>query len=139
MTYEAIVQQQTAAFNNHDEAAFASGYAPDAVVTDPQYPEPLRGKDAIGRDIADFFTAFPDCSAEIKRTVGNDGSYAMEVEMKGTHSGPLLGPTGLVPATGRSVRFPAGIFARLDGNGRIVEEHRYYDLAGQLAQLGLMQ
>jgi hypothetical protein len=29
-------------------------------------------------------------------------------------------------------------FAKLDGGGRIVEERRHYDLAGLLAQLGLM-
>jgi hypothetical protein len=28
---------------------------------------------------------------------------------------------------------------RLDGQGRVAEERRYYDLAGVMSQLGLMQ
>ena len=41
----------------------------DAVVVDPQYPEPLRGRAAIERDIADFLRAFPDLGMEVTRTV----------------------------------------------------------------------
>jgi hypothetical protein len=37
------------------------------------------------------------------------------------------------------VAFPIAGVIDLDESGRIREEHRYYDVAGQLSQLGLMQ
>lgn len=39
----------------------------------------------------------------------------------------------------RRMEMRAAFFARLDSQGRIIEERRYYDVAGMLAQLGLMQ
>ena len=49
-----VLDEQVAAINAHDVARFVSFYAEDAVVVDPQYPEPLRGRAAIERDIVDF-------------------------------------------------------------------------------------
>jgi hypothetical protein len=59
--------------------------------------------------------------------------------MTGTQKGPLNGPGGHIPATNRKVSMNAAIVGRIDAHGRIVEEHRYYDLAGVMSQLGLMQ
>jgi len=48
-------------------------------------------------------------------------------------------PTGHIPATTNGSRFPAVSSPGSTGEGRIIEEHRYYDLAGMMSQLGLMQ
>src|SRR5262245_5482767 len=57
---EETVRKQESAINAHDARAFAACYATAATVTDPFYPEPLAGRDAIEKDMADFFTALPD-------------------------------------------------------------------------------
>ena len=132
-----VPDEPVAAINAHDIAGFASFYAEDAVVVDPQYPEPLRGRAAIERDIADFLRAFPDLGMEVTRTVVDGPVTAVEATLTGTHDGPLALPTGEVPATGRRLRFPMAFFDRLDEEGLIVEERRYYDLATQQEQLGL--
>jgi steroid delta-isomerase-like uncharacterized protein len=139
MATEDIIRLQFEAFNRHDTAAFADCYAANAVVADPQIPEPLRGTAAISKDIGDWFAAFPEIEARITRTVIDGTAYAAEWTMQGTHKGPLVMPDGHVPATGKPIRITVATIGRLDDQNRIVEEHRYYDLAGVMSQLGLMQ
>lgn len=140
MSVESLARKQLEAFNRRDSEAFTSCYSTDAAVSDPQYPEPLRGASAIGKDIEAWFTAFPDVRAELSRTIGTDEGYATEWTITGTHKGPLLMPDGSnVPPTEKSVTFAAAMVGRLDRNDRIAEERRYFDLAGVLGQLGLVQ
>lgn len=61
-----------------------------------------------------------------------------ELVFSGTNTGPLVLPDGTaVPPTGRVVRFPLRMFNRVDTDGKIVEEHRYYDPASIIQQLEL--
>ena len=127
------------AFNQHDSAAFAAYYAPDATVRDPQYPEPLRGREAIRKDMDEFFRGFPDMRANLRGPILEDGqTVSFEASFVGTQQGPVPGPLGEIPATGKRVEMNGAIFVRLDNDGRIAEERRYYDLAGMLGQLGVL-
>lgn len=127
------------AFNRHDAAGFAALYTVGAVVYDPQYPEPLKGQEAIRKDVEAFFKAFPDARISIITTISGEDKdiAASELELTGTHQGPIVTPAGTVPATNRRVSMRVGRFVRVDPQGRIVEESRYYDLAGMMQQLGL--
>jgi steroid delta-isomerase-like uncharacterized protein len=133
------VQQQVEIWNSHDVKAVGASYAENAVVHDPAYAEPLSGRAAIEKDASDFFTAFPDLRFEATNIVSSGDTIAIEGKASGTHTGPLNLPTGLVPATNKRVEFTIGIFTVLDSMGLAREERRYYDVAGQLQQLGLMQ
>jgi steroid delta-isomerase-like uncharacterized protein len=139
MSTEDIINSQLDAFNRRDAAAFAGCYAAQAEVADPQFEEPLKGTEAIAKDIGAWFEAFPDIEAKVVRTVVNGTSYAAEWAMNGTHKGPLVMPDGHVPATGKPVHIAVATVGRLDGQGRVAEERRYYDLAGVMSQLGLIQ
>jgi steroid delta-isomerase-like uncharacterized protein len=136
---EEFVRRQESAWNSHDVARIAADYATNAVVRDPAYPEPLKGTEAVKKDASDFFAAFPDLKVQVKKFIADGDTIAMEGAASGTHTGPLPLPTGLIPATNRRLEFQIGIFMTLDASGKITEERRYYDLAGQMAQLGLMQ
>ena len=60
LTPEEVARKSIDAFNRHDRAAYAALIAQDAVAYDPVYPEPLRGKNAIMRDLdASFLPRFP--------------------------------------------------------------------------------
>jgi hypothetical protein len=54
-----------------------------------------------------------------------------------THTGPLVGPAGEIPATGRKLelQFCDVFIAR---GSRFAEHHIYYDQVTFLTQLGLM-
>ncbi len=132
-----LVQELVERFNGHDAAAFAAAYAPDATVHDPQHGEPLRGRDAIERDIADFFTSFPDIQNTVQVTLESDDVIATRSTMTATHGGPLAGPEGEIPPTGQPVRIEVAVFSRVNEDGQVTEEHRYYDLAGLVEQLAV--
>lgn len=133
-----VIEEQVAAINDHDAARLALVYSPHASVRDPQSPEPLRGRDAVEQDASVFFTAFPDLRAEVTSTVVEGLTYAVELTLTGTHTGPLPLGADEAAATGRTLTFPMAYVSRLDDDGRVRDEQRYYDVAGQLQQLGLL-
>jgi steroid delta-isomerase-like uncharacterized protein len=139
MTGEEVTRKFAEAFNRHDSAAAAALYATDAVVYDPFYPEPLKGRQAIQQDAEDFFRAFPDAHMALRTNFDNGNTNASEVSVNATHKGPLATPNGDIPATGRSLKFDGGGFTRRNDKGEIVEERRYYDAGGILEQLGVGQ
>jgi len=130
----------TEGINAHNIDAATNVYASDAVAYDPMYPEPLRGRDAIRKDTATFFRAFPDLRFEILSIVDKDErNGAAEIRMTGTHTGPLESPTGEdIPPTKKRIELKAAVFGRLNDRGEIVEERRYYDVGTMLRQLGLV-
>jgi steroid delta-isomerase-like uncharacterized protein len=132
-----VHQDWAAAVNQHDADSLASLYAPNAVSRDPAYAEPLEGRDAIGKEMGDFLRAFPDLRVELSSVLENASTYAVEAIFNGTHGGPLRTDSQEIPATGRPIAMRAAGFYRLDGQGRILEETRYYDLNGLLGQLGV--
>jgi hypothetical protein len=46
-------------------------------------------------------------------------------------------PGGAIGATGTTIELNCAEFIRVDGDGLIVEHHRYFDVASFLGQLGL--
>jgi steroid delta-isomerase-like uncharacterized protein len=138
-TVKQVVASQFETINRHDTRTFASVYRPDAKVSDPWYPEPLSGADPLAKDFEDFFVAFPDLAFTLTRVFADGDEYGAEFTFSGTHKGPLVGPSGHVPATNRHIEVRGAVFGRVDGEGRIAEERRQYDVAGMMSQLGLVQ
>ena len=132
-----VLEEQLAAINAHEAARLAAFYSEDAVVRDPQYREPLHGRAAVANDSLAFFTAFPDLRAEVTCSVVSGSTLAAEMTLAGAHTGPFALPSGAVPPTGRPLRFEMAFFNRIDDQGLIADERRYYDVADQLEQLGL--
>lgn len=135
MSGKDVVREWTEAVNRRDAEGFAALYAPNAILRDPMYPEALEGRDAIRRDIEDFMGGFPDLHAVTRSVMESGDSYAAEATLAGTHRGALPTPAGEIAPTGKRIELNGAVFCRLDGRGRILEESRYYDLAGLLAQL----
>jgi steroid delta-isomerase-like uncharacterized protein len=123
------------AVNAHDAKAFAATYAADAVVHDPLYPQPLKGRDAIEQDMVELLRAFPDARFTIGPLFQDGETVAGEYTLRGTHLGPLASPDGEIPATGNSINNSGAVFSRFNADGEVIEERRYYDAAGLIAQI----
>jgi steroid delta-isomerase-like uncharacterized protein len=139
MSYSKTIQDMTGLFNNHNIKDLSANYADDAVVHDPLYPEPLRGKAAIENDWVEFLRSFPDIKSEVRTIVESDNTVATEYNMRGTNTGPIVTPEGELPASGKIIEMSVGIFSRFGESGKIVEERRYYNVAALMEQLGFTQ
>jgi steroid delta-isomerase-like uncharacterized protein len=131
------VQRALEALQRRDTAALGALYAPDALVMDPLYDQPLRGREAVEKDMQDLLRAFPDMSFSLRSLIVDGNLEAAEWTLRGTHSGPLAGPNGEIAATGRQVELRVATFTRYNARQEAAEESRYYDIAGWMQQLGI--
>jgi steroid delta-isomerase-like uncharacterized protein len=139
VTGEDVARMLTDAWNSHDAARLAGVYTQDATVLDPFFTEPLEGREAIEKDASDLITAFPDITFRLTNVIVDGQTVAVEAMISGTNTGPLQLPTGLIAPTGRRLEFSASGFSDISEMGKIREERRYFDVAGLLSQLGLLQ
>ena len=56
---------------------------------------------------------------------------------KGTQTGPLGGPQGAIPPSGKQQVTPAALFFTFQGN-KIKESHQYFDSMTLLQQIGAL-
>lgn len=139
MAAEDIAKRWVELLNRHDVNAMAEIFAPDVVVYDPGQTQPLRGREAWQRNAEQFWlAAFPDMQARMINFLSQGDTAAVELAFSGTNTGPLPGPAGPIPPTNKRFEFSGVGVWRLDAQGRILEERRYYDTASIMRQLGLI-
>jgi steroid delta-isomerase-like uncharacterized protein len=132
------IQRTLDALNSGDADAFAKEFSDTTILIDPAFPQAIVGRDGVRKDVEGFFAAFPDLQATLGRVFVSDQEAAFEIAFRGTHTGPLEGPGGDIPPTGKRIDMGVGIFARFGADGRVVESRRYYDQLALLTQLGLL-
>jgi predicted ester cyclase len=84
-----------------------------------------------------FAAAMPDGRHTLTSTIRDGDSLAVEGCWTGTHTGPLAGPGGEIPATGRSVTLPFCAVATVR-DGRVATVAIHFDQLAMLGQLGLV-
>ena len=113
----------------------------DAVLTaDAEMSSPLGDRLSVPAwlDVnRSFAVACPDGRHAISDVVDGGDRFAIEGIWTGTHTGPLAGPAGEVPPTGRSVVLPFCGIATRRGD-RIAAVTVHLDQMTMLDQLGLL-
>jgi steroid delta-isomerase-like uncharacterized protein len=130
-----LVQQHYDGMRDGDFDSGMAVFTPDCVTSDPGGGPMDR---AQARTYAEAFkAAVPDARMEIRRVVESPGVCVVEGTFVGTHTGPLVGPAGELPPTGRPVALEyCDVFVERDG---LIAEHRiYYDNMDMLGQLGAL-
>lgn len=134
---KAVDDFRQAMFVDRDPAALARLYSDDAVLLDPGADGPIRGNQAIAAYHAAYLRAFPDLGAETRNVFGSGDWFAAELHVSGTHTGPLeVEPGHTLAPTGRKVDLDVCWVGRLAADGRLVEDHTYYDSAAFAALVG---
>ena len=127
-------------WNRHDTEKFLSYCDEKIVWKDLSNPEPFKGKDGARKFFSQWLTAFPDLNIKVINSFANTDSIAVEVEFSGKNTGPLkMGEMPETPATNKQVTASKGSYFGWVKDGKFTEVHTYPDLAGMMAQLGLMQ
>jgi len=122
------------AWDRHDGAALASFFVPDGVYEDTTLHIRSEGREAIRKYVDNLAEEFSsDYRSAMGQPVITDSAYAVEWVMSGIHdrSGPVL------PATGKKFEI-RGVSIGTIRDGKVVENHDYYDMATLLGQVGLM-
>jgi steroid delta-isomerase-like uncharacterized protein len=140
MSPEVHVTRTLDAWNRRDVAAYTSSFAEDAVLHDPFFPEPTKGRDALAELAHGLWSSFSDVRWELNGPViadGNRAAFVVAIQM--THDGPLPMPDGsVIDATGEKIAFDSAIFWTFDDDGLVVEERGHFDATAIALQLGLV-
>jgi steroid delta-isomerase-like uncharacterized protein len=126
------------ALNERNWDLFNERHADDVVSYSPFAAEPTKGIDPHRQLMKGLIEAFPDFRMEPERSFGQGEWVSAEYIMTGTHKGLLIRPDGTkIPPTNKSVRIPVSSTMRFK-DGRVVEEHIYWDRLAMTEQLGLV-
>ena len=68
----------------------------------------------------------PDAQGTVTNSFVSGNTVTLEITWKGTHTGPLIGPAGTIPASGKSQTTPAAWVLEFDGE-KISESRHYFD------------
>jgi predicted ester cyclase len=84
-----------------------------------------------------FKVAFPDLTGEVVRLITSEQEAAAEIVWTGTHTGPLVTPTGTIPPTGKPITVHATKVFVFAGD-RIAYSRHYWDMTELLGAIGAM-
>jgi ketosteroid isomerase-like protein len=132
-----VVQEFYERFGEGDLDAAVAVFSPEVRITDPGLGT-VKGLDALRGYLNGLKGPVPDARAIVERMFEIDDTVIVEGRFTGTNTGPLPGPDGDLPPSGRTVDLPFADFARV-ADQRIVEYRTYYDQLSLLTQLGLKE
>jgi predicted ester cyclase len=131
-----LVERLFAVIDSHRWADVDTVLHVDARIVSPLFPEGVPPDGWVEHNRS-FAVAVPAARHTITHAVVDGERCAFEALWTGQHTGPMAGPGGEVPASGRSISLPfCGVAAARDG--RISELTVYFDQMAMLAQLGLV-
>ena len=125
------------AFNRADWPRFQAMMAPDVVYQETGTLRRVQGDARYVELCQGWKQALPDVTGTIERSLAEGSTVAQELTWQGTHTGPLPGPGGTLPATGKVVQVQASFWLTSQG-GRVTEAHHHLDVLSLLQQLGAL-
>jgi steroid delta-isomerase-like uncharacterized protein len=117
--------------------AYKSDLAKNAVYEEISTRAIVKGADEYVAFVQRWMKAFPDLKANVLGAYASGDRVFVEVEWSGTHTGPFEGPFGAIAPTNKRGSLRAAMAFRVE-NGKIVENHHYFDVLSVLTQLGVI-
>ena len=96
-----------------------------------------KGIAEVEKYLQGWWTAFPDATVTVSNVVSEGDQAVGEMTYSGTQTGPMTGPAGEIPPTGRSVELKGAAWITIR-DGKIARFNGYYDTMSMMVQLGLM-
>ena len=129
------VSDSIASYAKRDFDGAMAIYADDAEVSDPTGK--YIGKLEILSQLKSWKTAFPDAKSEVTNQITDGDRVATAFTFRGTHTGTLAGSMGTIAPTGKHVEVKMELVNWFRG-GKVHRARESFDLAGLLAQLGVV-
>jgi steroid delta-isomerase-like uncharacterized protein len=130
-----LARKQIEAFNAGDWEQLRAMLASDARYDELGTQRKIEGREMIVELFRGWKTAFPDAAGEVTSAVANGDKAALEITWTGTHTGPLEGAEGTIPASGKHQETRAACFFTFQGD-KIKESRHYFDSLTLLKQIG---
>jgi steroid delta-isomerase-like uncharacterized protein len=130
-----LARQWFQAIQDHDVDGAVQLLDPDVDFYAPAAQ--FKGTEAVRPFLQGYVDGFPDARFELSNVFASGDRAMVEARYVGTNTGAMQSPTGEMPPTGKSVDLPFAT-AFLIRDGRIAEQHAYWDQMAFLGQLGLI-
>jgi steroid delta-isomerase-like uncharacterized protein len=132
-----IAREAVEAFNTSDWERSKAILAPDYVLNELGTQRRIEGPDAAIESMQGWKEAMPDVVGTVTNTFVSGNTVTLQITWEGTQTGPLEGPMGTIPASGKRQVTPAAWILTFEGE-RIKESHHYFDMVTVLTQIGAM-
>jgi steroid delta-isomerase-like uncharacterized protein len=132
-----IVRAHYDAFNQRNIDKSLSLVTDDVMWKNIPFNVNFSGKAGYREFLENWTKGMPDCKVEIVNVFAGEEWTAVEFIARGTHTGPLAGPQGPIPATHKKLDLRFCELLRIK-DGQIDLAHLYFDAATMLRQLGLL-
>lgn len=123
------------AFNRDNWEAVGAPLAPNAVYKEIGTGRQLDGPEAMVEAWQGWKTALPDATGTVTNAIASGDTVLLEISWEGTQDGPLAGPGGTIPPSGKRQVTPAAFVCTFEGE-KIREIRHYFDMLALLQQLG---
>ena len=130
-----LARENLEAFNAGDWQRYRVPLAPDAVHEEVATKQRMQGPDQIVQLAQGWKQAFPDARGTIKNAFASGDKVALEITYEGTQTGPLAGPGGTIPPSGKRAVVQGAQVITFQGD-KIKEIREYFDLMTLLQQIG---
>jgi predicted ester cyclase len=133
---EQLIRRQIEHWNRREFDAWEAALAPTVEFLVVPEGMTIVGARPAREYTAGWATAFPDAVVEVTALLATARGVAVEFLFRGTHTGPLSGPTGIIEPTSRYVEVRV-CYVQDIGEGLIRRIRAYYDTATLMRGLGL--
>ncbi len=125
------------AFNDGDWERTVALLTRDSLYNEVGTQQRLRGPEEIIRSLKGWKEAMPDVKGTVTSALATNGVAVLEVTWEGTHTGPLAGPAGTIPASGKRQSTASAWIFEFEGD-KIKESRNYFDMLSFLQQIGAL-
>ena len=124
-------------FNKRDLDGVRSSATADLVWEDVAANRKIEGADQVIEACQVWIVALPDMYATVVNSfVCGANVVCDETIVRGTHTGPMQTPAGVIPATGKSVEIRTCRVIEIEDD-KVKSIREYYDQMTMMQQLGL--
>lgn len=131
----ALIDEHLKIWNERNIALVDKCFSQDCVFENSVSHGPRVGSEAFKNQLSYEFKALSDINLKLKDVFIKDDKIAMILTWTATHSGPLVLPTGTIPATGKIIKSSSVNIARV-ANGKFVEYRFYFNPLDIILPLG---
>jgi steroid delta-isomerase-like uncharacterized protein len=116
--------------------AVRAGCTPNLIYDEVATARNARGIEDVIKLWRGWAEALPDSKATFQNELVSGNTVVLELTWRGTHTGPLQTPDGMLPPTGKTITLRACQVIEVRGD-KATSIRQYFDMATLLQQLGV--